>query len=591
MNLETNFFGWFSERLKARLHLLLLGLFFLGGLHYSERHVGGVGIELPYNQISWIVLACLIGVGLFRIARSRSIIFSRLTAMLAFCALLLTLPTFYPDSSLVNESPIHLGLLGGLMVVVSIQQFRPELRDVYHILFMVLCGALIESMIAWSNYLGISFKEFTLEGIGAGIPYGTIRQRNVLSTLFVTALCVGAYLLCHSYQNQVSKRLGILIKGLVLASPLFLLPLIILLKSRTGWVGCVVSLALILPILGLLRKKLALAWIASVVIGLSVVPVLELFSENAEVVSSDKLNLAGPRNYMYEQILDMALEKPIAGYGFGNFESAYNLHGAEGYAQGRYETASYENLSNPHNEILYWWVEGGILGLAGILLAAYFVLKRILTLDDKRERVLLLALFFPIVFHTQTEIPFLISVGHWIIFLMIILLVDVQSEAYREKRVEYFLLPAILSVAVPVIVGLFMLTTLLSGRLLNRAEYDMDLEVSTLENISNPVVWQDRLMWDMNFGLLALAYYQNRPELARNYIEWAPEIIKRKPRAGYYHYLVIAHQLVGNEEEAEKVKAEALFRFPQREFDFNASVLRGIERKDIDAIKAPIIDD
>jgi O-antigen polymerase len=98
-------------------------------------------------------------------------------------------------------------------------------------------------------------------------------------------------------------------------------------------------------------------------------------------------------------------------------------------------------------------------------------------------------------------------------------------------------------------------------------------------------------MWDMNFGLLALAVYQNRPELAVNYIEWAPQVIKRKPRAGYYQFLVVAYKVIGDDVSAARIQEEAEFRFPDLDFNFDLDAFAGIENKNIENIQVNMIDE
>ena len=580
------FYNWFQQMRKPQLHLVLLGFFFLGFFHYTEPNPGGIGLEVPNNNAAWIAISFIIGLALFAIAREKKIVYSQLTVWLFVCVCCLCIPTFYPESKLINESPLHLALLGGFLFYSGLQQFKPDIKLLNIILFMVLSAVIIEAVIAWHTYFGISWLHFSMEGPGFSIPYGAVRQRNSLSTLFVTGLIISAWLLDPKNREDFSENLNKVFTCLIFLTPILLIPLVVILKSRTGWISASVSLTLVLPYLWIIKaNKIVLAWILAVILGLLVVPMLNQFSDEAEVVPAEKLTLSGPRNYFYEQVVDLALEKPILGHGFGSFEKEYAHFSALGYANGDYEYPAYENLSHPHNELVYWWIEGGILGLAGLLLAAYFVLRNIFKIPNTDKKMLFLALFFPIVLHTQTEIPFYTSIVLWFIFLTLILLVDVHTDQYKEKKMYLSLLPGMLAFLIPALVTIFMLTTLQSGRLLNQVESDLNVEVSILEKITNPVVWQDRLLWDMNFGLLALAVYQDRPELAVNYIEWATEIIKRKPRAGYYQFLVVAYKVLGDDVQVKAVQAEALYLFPGKDFDLDITVFRGINNKNIDEIQ------
>ena len=83
------------------------------------------------------------------------------------------------------------------------------------------------------------------------------------------------------------------------------------------------------------------------------------------------------RSTLYKQGLDMLIEKPFTGYGYGNFESSYILYTARQHALNENYPSGLPALDHPHNELLYWGVEGGLLPIIGITLAAGLVLFRI----------------------------------------------------------------------------------------------------------------------------------------------------------------------------------------------------------------------
>lgn len=62
-------------------------------------------------------------------------------------------------------------------------------------------------------------------------------------------------------------------------------------------------------------------------------------------------------------------------------------------------------MDHPHNELLYWGVEGGLLPVMGILLAACFCALRIYA-AKRGTRMAMLALFVPITLHAQLGIRF-----------------------------------------------------------------------------------------------------------------------------------------------------------------------------------------
>ncbi|MGR5542485.1 O-antigen ligase family protein, partial [Vibrio campbellii] len=75
-------------------------------------------------------------------------------------------------------------------------------------------------------------------------------------------------------------------------------------------------------------------------------------------------------------------------------------------------------MDHPHNETLYWGVEGGIIPLVGLLLTAILTFTRVAQ-AKKGTRLALLALFVPILLHSQLEYPFYHSAIHWVTLIIL----------------------------------------------------------------------------------------------------------------------------------------------------------------------------
>ena len=48
----------------------IFALYMLVGMHYYSSNMGGYGLYLPFNVIGWILIASLIGLGLFGVYKS-----------------------------------------------------------------------------------------------------------------------------------------------------------------------------------------------------------------------------------------------------------------------------------------------------------------------------------------------------------------------------------------------------------------------------------------------------------------------------------------------------------------------------------------
>ena len=76
----------------------------------------------------------------------------------------------------------------------------------------------------------------------------------------------------------------------------------------------------------------------------------------------------------------MILEKPFAGFGYGNFEKNYREFYIQGLDNGSIVKPPQNVLIHPHNEILLWVVEGGVIPLIGIIL---FIFSYLLLFNAK----------------------------------------------------------------------------------------------------------------------------------------------------------------------------------------------------------------
>ncbi|WP_249114819.1 O-antigen ligase family protein, partial [Vibrio parahaemolyticus] len=119
-------------------------------------------------------------------------------------------------------------------------------------------------------------------------------------------------------------------------------------------------------------------WVVSLVSGLLLsVVVMHLAFPDGGGLAAEKVNMESPRAYTFPQTLDMVIEKPFTGYGYGKFESEYMLYTARQHALNENYPAGLPAMDQPHNELLYWGVEGGLLPILGIFLAMALVLYRI----------------------------------------------------------------------------------------------------------------------------------------------------------------------------------------------------------------------
>jgi len=571
--LEKNIFRDTSKR----IYYLSLCVFLLFAAHYLQINGSGVGLQLPFNAMGWIPLSLLIGVCLIQIARTKKVYTSPLTTHLLICILLLCVPLFYFNSLYQNIFDRFFGLFGGLLIFLCFQQFAREQKDAINILLLLMVATWIEVLIGWDQFFktnGMSL--FGNSGQRSGPITGIFQQRNVYASFLAFGTVLSAYVLSLVAQKSGKKFQVSMLPILLL--PLFSVHLLNTVYSRTGWAGLFIGVSLVLPELWKKAGKgLSLTWLVSLLLGFVLTWNISLTSD-WQSPSMERLNLDGLRQVQLPQISTMFIEKPLSGYGYGRFESAYLAFTAQKYAAGEFEVPGTTPLDHPHNELLFWAVEGGIVALAALLLAAWFVWRRVWQ-QSLLQRMALIGLFFPIVLHTQLEFPFYVSVLHWFVFIALIFWVDNLQPDYKKRTVEATLIPWIAGILIPVLTTFFMGTTLHTGLLLARFESGINPDVSALTSISNPMVWDEKINWAMRSRLVVNGIINREPEQIQSYIDWAPAILESKPRPTFYRYLILAYDGVGDEENKQRIQQEARFLFPGESFEieeFGNTLLRQV---------------
>lgn len=531
-------------------------------MHYFQWHPAGSGLTLSFNPSSWIFLSFAIGFGLFKIASESRWAYTELTLGLIVAVTLLLVPAFYPASIDPLDIGRLYGLLAGLLIFVVLQQLNLDDRRKESLFFIVLCAVWIEALLGWTQHYIVETNNFLGYPQGSP-PFGVFSQRNVMASFMATGLVLSGFLL--SKFEAFPRRS--LIQAICLLTPLVTVPLLLLLNSRTGWIGALLGSMLMLCYLYLsVGVRQALGWTAMIGLGFFV-GFLMLNSGDGSGLSTtiSRLEIDPVRETLYFQALLLVMENPLFGVGLGNFEAEFNTFVAGLYASGTSVPNGVPNINHPHNELLYWGIEGGIVPLLGMLLAAFLVLRCVFRLDGP-TRFAMLGLLFPIVLHTQTEYPFYHSTIHWVVFILLLYLVDSLANSTRIHQLKSTLFIAAAGIVIPLFTTLFMVTTLQAGAILTRYELDRSTPVETLLNIRNPIIWRDRIQLKIRSDLMNQGLARNDVSQVQPYIDLLSRIVESKPRWQYFQRLIFAHDFLGQPELAIARAEEASYRFPNQTF-------------------------
>ncbi|WP_036799260.1 PglL family O-oligosaccharyltransferase [Photobacterium marinum] len=549
--------------------LISLGVLFLLAMHYFQHNPGGSGLELSFNVMSWIPFSFAIAFGLLEICRQRTWRYSRLTLTLLACCLLLTLPVFYPEANGENTTNRLLGLWAGFLFFVGLQQFSFTVKQRQRMLWLILLAVWIQALFGWYQFLlmepGNPIGYDTIENR----PYGIFQQPNVMASFLATGLILSAYLLARipMYRGKWSW-----LQLLPLLTPVVTVPMLVVVSSRTGWLGAVIGTLLMLPYLHRFAAKAQMRmWLLMVFLGLSTA--WNISSTTGWAPKEDRVSLESARSIHIPQAFRMFLKEPLTGYGYGTFESAYLTQTAKWHQIDPEQPHGMAALDHPHNELAYWAAEGGCIPLVALLLAAWAVLGRVRKARTGTQ-LALVGLFFPITLHTQLEYPFYHSLVHWAGFMILIYWVDNLSAKYYKLQFGFARYFRLLVLALPLAVTGFMVTTLYSGHMLTKYETTVPVNVDYLEQVNNPWAWKNRFEWDLYLTQLQLGTATDNPALINEYVQWATKKAATWPRPALYHNLITAYQALGKEQRAEQIKQEANFLFPDVSFSTQAQSIQ-----------------
>ncbi|MBL1376421.1 PglL family O-oligosaccharyltransferase [Zobellella iuensis] len=565
-----------QERL-AKIMLVCVACYALFGMHLYLPHLFGIGLQLPFNVAGWFFVGLMTAIGLWQWHRRR-LLTSRFWLGVVVASAVLWLPFLYPHNNSVagHALPRMLGLTGGLLFYLALQQCRFNGRGRRYLLYCLLLAVSVEILLGMVQFFLLEPGNRFGYNTEVRSPYGIFQHRNVMASFVVTGMVLAVYLWLNEAKSPWRP---FLLKSAWFAAVLGAgAVLVVLLQSRAGQLGLLLGLGLMLPLvwqtLIKTRSKRLLASLALIPLGI----LAGVFGLEAFEMSKRSLNIytqADGRFDIYAHGLRMWLDKPWFGHGYGGFESAFY----QTYAQWREQNgaeALFTEMGHPHNEFLFWAIEGGLVPLLGLVLITVLVL-RLLHRVPFAQALAWVGILTPIFIHSQTEFPFYHSLPHWFMVLVLIFVIDAE---YGQRR----LLPAPPAWsrwpvrAWGIGLMLFMASGLYAGQQLTRYAQHEGRAEAELKAVVNPLIWHDRVAfyrhhWQLKKALLA----SDRAQLL-DYAGWARRFLTHTPRAGVYYNAYLALTAARAPEQAEQLLAEARRLYPNVQLLRPSSIKRARER-------------
>ncbi|EAR61730.1 PglL family O-oligosaccharyltransferase [Neptuniibacter caesariensis] len=551
-----------SYKKPQKLFFALFGILFLIAPFYYQPNLGGEGLFIPHNSTIWIVATWIIAAASFMIYRTNEIVLPRYWFGLALMPIGAWITGFVAVNNNPTEWLVRLSAItGGYLFFLSLFQFRLTKQQIVNALIIVVLMGFIAAFFGLAQALGWS-KHFSFIPFSPSqTPVGIFQQINIQTSFMVTMLVLILYIASSFTQSKISPAVTLLL----IITAFFASYTVSLSGSRVGLLG----IALSLPLMLISRWK-ELCTKKSILIGLLLTMCIGGFLGKEGVIStSNKIersitNIGGMegdiRWKIYIQSWEIFKESPLIGHGLGSFQKVFQERRADIQTQGITSFGDAPRFSHPHNEFIFWLVEGGALSVIGILCAVAATLTLFYKLGW-RKGLSLTALLIPITLHTQVELPFYISNTPWLLFLFLLFL----CHNYDKKIFS----TEVISTAARTTISLsfFFISLVSSFALVNAQSANagivkyLQLNQSYPQNLLpalNNAYFREYATYLALRRQLFLGIKGKKLEPAKTYIQWAENSLKTVPAPQTYRDLVIAYHYLGDENNARRTLQHAL---------------------------------
>lgn len=544
--------------ISARIFLIVLGLYSLLGMHFFMHNQGGYGLYLPFNMVGWAFVSVLIGIGIWHLTLIKQLTFSRTQLWYLAGFVILLVPFLNPQAEWnASAQPRFLAIAAGLLLFFALSQFQFAEKQRHNLLYLLLGAVAIEAVYGLVQFFILKDGNWFGYNVKTNRPYGIFQKDSVYSSFLAAGLAITFYLQRWDSKVLISRWRQGLLSLILVATPLLLIQI----QSRAGIYGAILATACMLPVLWSYNRRIFWWSVALLVISLSVGLI---FYTSARAEGSYELT-SGYRKLYWSHLLSMLPQSPWLGHGYGSFEYTFlhDFYAPEHITPGM--RLMEENLDHPHNEVLFWLHEGGIVAVIGLLAFATAYIRSLLKCAGWAKRLSLLALVFPLLFHAMVEYPFYHSVAHFFLFIVFLWLADAESGLQKVYACSYWFLARIVAITIPLIVVPLMLTGLQAAYMLTKYDRTKDKNPQMLEQIINPLPWMMMYEFQMRSVQLTFSAAMHDKAGLESYVEWAKAFLHNTPRAVVYSRLVYALQLLNDKEQSQFWLDEGKRVFPRNE--------------------------
>jgi len=553
---------------KIKPEILVTLCFFIAAPIYYHPNIGGEGLRIPNNVIVWALACLLILFTTFRLGK-----YSKRLVYPAGFKLILLFPVSVALSELLKNFDLSLSavftLLSLLILVLfllALFQYELERKTLNHILLAIVLSGLMQGLVGILQthyYNPVFFYIPGLEKVNTP-PYGFFQQINNQITYQVTCLIIvfvlvgNGYLFNRGYVIRILTLIFVFLAAYLISSS----------GSRIGIVTLVVSLPLVLygqwPTTRKTKAALASVLLMFTLGGASGYEDLEKVSHKFEI--SEQSYSSNARLGILFVSWELFKDAPIKGHGLGSFESIWQYKKGHYLQQHPEAKLIEEYVSHPHNELVIWAVESGLIGLIGLLSLIVGVILSFRSME-KRQIATYLALLLPIALHSQVELPYYTSAIHLFLLIFLIFLV------MRENKLSVVPINSKVTKTLPVLtVILFFVTikffshTFLANREMGFTHTPWNLPIATSSSYYSELASSIE-----NKSKLHKALSSGGQREVREFINWGVRAIKAEPSLQLFLLLANAYSSVGDKVGLCKTVTDGANIYPN-DIQLNAAI-------------------
>lgn len=456
---------------------------------------------------------------------------------------------------------------GGLLFLFGLFQHKLKQGHIDRLLFIIVLSGLLHSLVGLSQIIWLKQLPSFLPINPNGVPTGLFQQINNQASFQVTSILIALWLTSRPFIRKGPQWRFVLVIIAVTCGAF----VVSYSGSRVGALGFILALPLLLisrwPYIKQAPLRAGLIAI-TLVLSISSASVIESNRGLTGVLEKSAAINAGfsgsARLGMYAIAFDVIKEAPLFGHGIGSFVRVWQLGKPAFYDEHPDATLPSQRVAHPHNEIIFWLVEGGAIagiGLVLLLLATLLTLKNL----PPSRRYAYAALLLPIALHTQVELPFYISSSHWFVFLLLLFVVFQPSRRTYHLKLSGAAKLLIKALAVS---GVFLSLGFLSHTMAANIEFKRYVMKQVPAGtdpfptaMSNPY-FKTLATHTMMTSLLHSSIYHQLNDNVLLFAQWGEQELKYNPHILFYKLTTKAYIYLKQEDHACTIANEGKSVYP-----------------------------